>query len=135
MTMRISLALFALGATLATAAAELPTVELNIKGQRVVAEVAATEATRTVGLMNRFSLQPDHGMLFVFKQPALSMLPFSVGPRNCIGEHLARMEMQMHLMIIGKRLRLRYAPSGPPALAAGVNLRSADDFVMTPELR
>jgi uncharacterized membrane protein (UPF0127 family) len=35
----------------------------------VSAEIAATEATRTTGLMNRFSLQPDHGMLFVFKQP------------------------------------------------------------------
>jgi len=30
----------------ATAAAELPGVELQIKGQRVVAEIAATEATR-----------------------------------------------------------------------------------------
>jgi uncharacterized membrane protein (UPF0127 family) len=49
-------------------ATELPTVELRIKGHRVVAEVAATEATRTTGLMNRFSLQPDHGMLFVFKE-------------------------------------------------------------------
>jgi cytochrome P450 len=71
----------------------------------------------------------------VDNQPSLAMLPFSVGPRNCIGEHLARMEMQMHLMIIGKRLRLRYIESGPPALAAGVNLRSANDFVMTPELK
>ena len=52
-----------------TAAAELPKVELRIKGQRVVAEIAATEATRTTGLMNRFSLQPDHGMLFVFQAP------------------------------------------------------------------
>ncbi len=34
-----------------------------------MAEIAATDATRTTGLMNRFSLQPDHGMLFVFKQP------------------------------------------------------------------
>ena len=50
-------------------AAELPTVELSIKGHRLVAEVATTEATRAKGLMHRFSLQPDHGMLFVFKQP------------------------------------------------------------------
>ncbi|HEX8010818.1 MAG TPA: DUF192 domain-containing protein [Casimicrobiaceae bacterium] len=53
----------------ASTAAGLPTVELAIKGQRLVAEVAATEATRTTGLMNRFSLQPDHGMLFVFEAP------------------------------------------------------------------
>jgi cytochrome P450 len=68
-------------------------------------------------------------------QAALAMLPFSVGPRNCIGEHLARMEMQMHLMIIAKRLRLRYVESSRPALAAGVNLLSANDFLMTPELK
>ncbi len=53
----------------AASAAELPTVELSINGQRIVAEIAATEATRTTGLMNRFSLQPDHGMLFVFQEP------------------------------------------------------------------
>jgi uncharacterized membrane protein (UPF0127 family) len=63
-------ALFALCAAPARAA-ELPTVELSIKGQRLVAEIAATDATRTTGLMNRFSLQPDHGMLFVFPRPAL----------------------------------------------------------------
>ncbi|HUH94454.1 MAG TPA: DUF192 domain-containing protein [Casimicrobiaceae bacterium] len=51
------------------AAAELPTVELAIGGHRLVAEVAATVPTRTTGLMNRFSLQPDHGMLFVFDAP------------------------------------------------------------------
>ena len=70
--MRLALpvaALFALCATTATAAADLPTLELTIKGQRVVAEIAATEATRMTGLMNRFSLQPDHGMLFVFREP------------------------------------------------------------------
>ena len=60
---------FALFAAAAARAAGLPTVELNIKGHRLVAEVAATEATRTTGLMHRFSLQPDHGMLFVFKEP------------------------------------------------------------------
>ncbi len=47
-------------------AAELPTVELTIKGHRLVAEVAANDSTRMTGLMNRFSLQPDRGMLFVF---------------------------------------------------------------------
>jgi uncharacterized protein len=72
MTMRRSLtasAVVLLAATTATLAAGPPTLDLSIKGHRLVAEVAATEATRTTGLMNRFSLQPDHGMLFVFKDP------------------------------------------------------------------
>jgi uncharacterized protein len=48
-------------------AAELPTIDLAINGHRLVAEIAATEATRETGLMHRFSLQRDHGMLFVFR--------------------------------------------------------------------
>jgi len=50
-------------------AAELPTIELTIGDHRLVAEVAATDETRSTGLMNRFSLRPDHGMLFVFAAP------------------------------------------------------------------
>jgi len=64
-----ALAFIVLFATAAARAAGLPTVELSVNGHRLVAEVAATEATRTTGLMNRFSLQPHHGMLFVFKEP------------------------------------------------------------------
>jgi len=48
---------------------ELPSVELRIKGHAIHAEVAATDETRTTGLMNRFSLKPDSGMLFVFSDP------------------------------------------------------------------
>ena len=35
----------------------------------MLAEVAATEQSRTTGLMYRFSLNPDSGMLFVFGTP------------------------------------------------------------------
>ncbi len=50
-------------------AGELPTVALEIKAHKIVAEVAASDVTRAKGLMQRFSLAPDHGMVFVFPAP------------------------------------------------------------------
>lgn len=49
--------------------AELPTIALSIKGHKLIAEIAASNETRMTGLMHRFSLKPDHGMLFVFREP------------------------------------------------------------------
>jgi cytochrome P450 len=63
----------------------------------------------------------------------MTMIPFSAGPRRCIGESLARMEMQIHLMTIAKHLRLRSVGEQPIQLEAGVNLRNKHDFIMTPE--
>jgi cytochrome P450 len=65
----------------------------------------------------------------------LAMLPFSSGPRNCIGESFSRIEMQIHIMIIAKQLRLRFVQGKPPELDAGVNLRSKHEFIMDPELK
>ena len=50
-------------------AAGLPTVALTINGHKVTAEIAATPGERATGLMNRFSLRPDNGMLFIFERP------------------------------------------------------------------
>lgn len=52
----------------ALAARELPTTTLTINGHKVTAEVAATPGERSTGLMHRFSLKPDHGMVFVFER-------------------------------------------------------------------
>jgi len=51
----------------APAVVELPTTTLTIGKQKVIAEVAATTDQRSTGLMYRFSLKPDHGMIFVFE--------------------------------------------------------------------
>jgi uncharacterized membrane protein (UPF0127 family) len=64
-----TLLLIAMACVQPVAAQSLPTTELTINGHRVTAEVASTVATRAVGLMRRFSLRPDHGMLFVFNEP------------------------------------------------------------------
>jgi uncharacterized protein len=50
-------------------AAELATRTLSINDQKLIVEVASTPETRATGLMNRFSLQQDHGMLFIFEAP------------------------------------------------------------------
>ena len=64
----------------------------------------------------------------------MTMIPFSAGPRKCIGESLARIEMQIHLITIAKHLRLRSVSEQLIELEAGVNLRNKHDFIMTPEI-
>jgi len=64
-----------------------------------------------------------------------AMLPFSIGPRNCIGEIFARLEMQIHLVMIARQLRLVFNDATEPELEAAVNLRSKHDFIMIPEVR
>ena len=44
----------------------LRTIPLKVAGNKITAEVADTVETRTLGLMHRFSLRQDYGMVFVF---------------------------------------------------------------------
>jgi cytochrome P450 len=69
------------------------------------------------------------------ERPRLAMCPFGAGPRNCIGEFMARIEMQTHLMMIARELRLRHDERQPAEMVAGTNLLSRHDFVMIPELK
>jgi len=57
---------FAVAASAAQTVVELPTVPLTINGNKLIAEVAKTTDQQMTGLMYRFSLKPDHGMVFVF---------------------------------------------------------------------
>jgi uncharacterized membrane protein (UPF0127 family) len=65
------LALLLVGVIPDTPAAELPTIPLVIKKNKITAEVVNTPAQREVGLMNRFSIRSDEGMLFVFPEPQM----------------------------------------------------------------
>lgn len=64
----------------------------------------------------------------------MAMLPFSAGPRKCIGELLARMEMQVHLITIARQLRLRSVRPPSMEFEAGVNLRGKEHLIMVPEI-
>jgi uncharacterized membrane protein (UPF0127 family) len=47
----------------------LPIIKIQVGPHAVSAEVAQTPEQRALGLMYRFSLPADHGMLFVFEAP------------------------------------------------------------------
>ncbi len=57
-------------------------------------------------------------------------LPFSAGPRYCIGATFAMAEMTMHLSMVADRFRLHYDGTVPPAAEFQVNLRSRHDLSM-----
>lgn len=85
------------------AGAEERLIELQIGEQRLTAEVADTEPARRHGLMYRESLSQDHGMLFVWEEPARyamwmlnTPLPLSVAFIDADGRIVNIEHMQPH---------------------------------------
>ncbi len=57
-------------------------------------------------------------------------IPFSVGPRHCIGENLAMFEMLVHLCTMMRRFRLTRVGDEPIELEAQINLRPRTPLMM-----
>ena len=83
--------------------AELPSRTLTIGKQKLIVEVVSTPEQRATGLMNRFSLAPDHGMLFVFERPQPlgfwmknTYIPLSIAFVDANGVILNIEDMQPH---------------------------------------
>ncbi len=58
-------------------------------------------------------------------------IPFSVGPRHCIGENLAMFEMLVHLHTMCRRFRLARIDDAPLDIEAQINLRPRSKLMMT----
>lgn len=61
--------------------------------------------------------------------------PFSLGPRRCLGEYFSFLEMKVHLGLLLPRFRMMRLDANEPGLELAVNLRSASDIWLQPEVR
>jgi cytochrome P450 len=64
-----------------------------------------------------------------------AFIPFGEGPRKCIGEPLARLEMQLIAATIAQQYRLCPDPKRPAQVTARFTLHSVDGVWMLPERR
>jgi enediyne biosynthesis protein E7 len=64
-----------------------------------------------------------------------AFIPFSAGPRHCVGETFATYEMAIHIYQAARQFRLRCTQSGPRAMEARINLRMREDLMMSVERR
>lgn len=62
-------------------------------------------------------------------------IPFSLGPRRCIGEYFAMLEMKIHLAILVPLFHMRLFTEDMPELDLGINLRSKGSILLRPEVR
>jgi cytochrome P450 len=68
-------------------------------------------------------------------RPTFSYLPFSAGPRSCLGEHLAMMTMQLVVATIAQRWKLNLSPGYPLELLPLISLRPKYGMRMKAEAR
>lgn len=59
-----------------------------------------------------------------------AFLPFSAGPRRCIGDFFAMVETQIHFGLMLRHITMRYMEDTPPDLAPEVNLRTRQPIML-----
>ena len=84
---------------------------------------------------NADRFDPDRFALDNQLKKELPFFPFSLGPRRCLGEYFSFLEMKVHIGLLLPRFRMRSENPRNPKLEFGINLRTAEDIVLKPELR
>jgi len=80
--------------------------------------------------------QPEHFDPMRFTEAAskaqhkTAYIPFSAGPRRCIGDFFAMVESQLHFGLMLRHLTMEYIPDHPIELAPEVNLRTRYPITM-----
>ena len=64
-----------------------------------------------------------------------AFIPFSLGPRRCIGEYFAMFEMKIHLARLLPLFDMQPVSAGAPELDLGINLRSKGSIELRPVAR
>ena len=64
-----------------------------------------------------------------------AFVPFSLGPRRCIGEYFAMLEMKIQLARLLPKFAMQRASGAEPELDLGINLRSKGSLELKPSLR
>ncbi|MDX1482037.1 MAG: cytochrome P450, partial [Woeseiaceae bacterium] len=59
-----------------------------------------------------------------------AFIPFSLGPRRCIGEYFAMLEMKINLALLMPRFRMTPHGEETPGLDLGINLRSRGSILL-----
>ncbi len=72
---------------------------------------------------------------FIADSPEVAWLPYSRGPRHCIGDDLSICEMLVHLAHVVQLLTLSHVEGAPGDFAAGFTLRSQTPIHVRPILR
>ncbi|MBT8086835.1 MAG: cytochrome P450 [Gammaproteobacteria bacterium] len=78
---------------------------------------------------------PDRFVLAGRSDKDRPYFPFSLGPRRCLGEYFSFLEMKVHLGLLLPRFRLQLIDESEPRLELGINLRSATEIHLKPEIR